>query len=322
MKEIFQFVARVAPSDSTVLIEGESGTGKELAARALHRNSHRASKPFMAINCAAIPETLLESDLFGHERGAFTGAAVMKKGRLEVADGGVVFLDEIGELAPTLQVKLLRVLQEREFERVGGTHPIKIDVRLIAATNKDLEEAVTKGEFRRDLYYRLNVVKLTMPALRERKEDIPMLTRHFVQKHAKRCKVKTKPVSREAMAALVNYEWPGNVRELENAIERALVMGDSGHGAARRFAGITAGTIASRRDSGREISRGRKGIEEAIDSGCGGTDAGKLRGGGRDSGSASKLPSPADSEFGNEGRVESGTAWAGKYLGRSGVIDL
>ncbi len=227
MKEIFQFVARVAPSDSTVLIEGESGTGKELAARALHRNSHRASKAFMAINCAAIPETLLETDLFGHERGAFTGAAGMKKGRLEVADGGVVFLDEIGELAPTLQVKLLRVLQEREFERVGGTHPIKIDVRLIAATNRDLEGAVSKGEFRRDLYYRLNVVKLTMPALRERREDIPMLTRHFVQKHAKRCKVKTKPVSREAMAALVNYEWPGNVRELENAIERALVMGES-----------------------------------------------------------------------------------------------
>lgn len=227
MKEIFQFVARVAPSDSTVLIEGESGTGKELAARALHRNSHRAGKAFVAINCAAIPETLLESELFGHERGAFTGASVQKKGRLEVADGGVVFLDEIGELAPTLQVKLLRVLQEREIERVGGTHPIKIDIRLIAATNRDLGEATRKGEFRQDLYYRLNVVNLTMPPLRERKEDIPMLTRHFVQKHAKRCKVKPKPVSREAMAALVNYEWPGNVRELENAIERALVMGSS-----------------------------------------------------------------------------------------------
>jgi len=227
MKEIFQFVARAAPSDSTVLIEGESGTGKELAARALHRNSHRAGKAFVAINCAAIPETLLESELFGHERGAFTGASVQKKGRLEVADGGVVFLDEIGELAPALQVKLLRVLQEREFERVGGTHPIKIDVRLIAATNRDLNEAVRKGEFRQDLYYRLNVVKLTMPPLRERREDIPMLTRHFAQKHAKRCKVKSKPVSREAMAALVNYDWPGNVRELENAIERALVMGSS-----------------------------------------------------------------------------------------------
>ena len=227
MKEVFQFVARVAPSDSTVLIEGESGTGKELAARALHRNSHRSGKPFVAINCAAIPETLLESDLFGYERGAFTGASAQKKGRLEVADGGTVFLDEIGELAPGLQVKLLRVLQEREFERVGGTHTIKIDVRLIAATNRDLDEAVRRGEFRQDLYYRLAVVRLTMPSLRDRREDIPMLTRHFVQKNAKRCKVKPKPVSREAMAALVHYDWPGNVRELENAVERALVLGSS-----------------------------------------------------------------------------------------------
>ena len=225
MREIYQFLAKVAPSDSTVLIEGESGTGKELAARSLHRNSGRSNKPFVAINCAAIPETLLESDLFGHERGSFTGASTQKKGRLEVADGGVVFLDEIGELAPALQVKLLRVLQEREFERVGGTHPIKVDIRLIAATNRDLNEAVKAGDFRQDLYYRLAVVRLTMPALREHKEDIPMLTRHFVQKYAKRCKVKPKPVSREAMAALVNYEWPGNVRELENAMERALVMG-------------------------------------------------------------------------------------------------
>ena len=227
MKEIFRFLARVAPTDSTVLIEGESGTGKELVAKALHRNSPRANKPFVAINCAAIPETLLESDLFGHERGAFTGAATQKKGRLEVADGGVVFLDEIGELAPALQVKLLRVLQEREFERVGGTHPIKVNIRLIAATNRDLAEAVKKEEFRQDLYYRLAVVKMTMPPLRERREDIPMLTRHFVQKHAMRCHVKAKPISREAMATLVNYEWPGNVRELENAIERALVMGSS-----------------------------------------------------------------------------------------------
>jgi len=227
IKEIFQFLARVAPTESTVLIEGESGTGKELLARALHRNSHRANKPFVAINCAAIPESLLESDLFGHERGAFTGAAAQKKGRLEIADGGVVFLDEIGELAPALQVKLLRVLQEREFERVGGTQSIKIDIRLVAATNRDLTEAVRGGEFRQDLYYRLAVVKLTMPPLREHRDDIPMLTRHFVQKYAKRSKVKAKPVSREAMAALVNYEWPGNVRELENAIERALVMGSS-----------------------------------------------------------------------------------------------
>jgi Nif-specific regulatory protein len=227
MKDVYQFLKRVAPADATVLIEGESGTGKELAARALHRNSPRAGKPFVAINCAAIPETLLESDLFGHERGAFTGAASLKKGRLEVAEGGVVFLDEIGELAPALQVKLLRVLQEREFERVGGTHPIKVDIRLIAATNCNLEQAVHDGRFRQDLYYRLAVLKITMPTLRDRREDIPMLVRHFVQKYAKRCKVKPRPVSREALSCLVNYDWPGNVRELENAIERALVLGAS-----------------------------------------------------------------------------------------------
>jgi transcriptional regulator with GAF, ATPase, and Fis domain len=225
MQEIYHFLAKVAPSDSTVLIDGESGTGKELAARALHRMSGRGNKPFVAINCAAIPETLLESDLFGHERGSFTGATAQKKGRLEVADGGVVFLDEIGEFAPALQVKLLRVLQERQFERVGGTRPIKVDIRLIAATNRDLNEAVRQGQFRQDLYYRLAVVQLTMPALRQHKEDIPMLVRHFLQKYALRCKVKMKPISPEAMAALMNYEWPGNVRELENAIERALVVG-------------------------------------------------------------------------------------------------
>jgi transcriptional regulator with GAF, ATPase, and Fis domain len=227
MQEVYQFLKRAAPTDSTVLIEGESGTGKELAARALHRNSPRASKAFVAINCSAIPETLLESDLFGHERGAFTGAASLKRGRLEVADGGVVFLDEIGEMAPTLQVKLLRVLQEREFERVGGMHPIKVDIRIIAATNCNLEQAVRDGSFRQDLYYRLAVLKITMPALRDRREDIPMLVRHFVQKHAKRCKVKPRPISREALAVLVNYDWPGNVRELENAIERALVLASS-----------------------------------------------------------------------------------------------
>ena len=227
MKEVYQFLKRVAPTDSTVLIEGESGTGKELAARALHRNSPRSGKPFVAINCSAIPETLLESDLFGHERGAFTGAASLKKGRLEVGDGGVVFLDEVGELAPTLQVKLLRVLQEREFERVGGTHPIKVDIRLLAATNCNLEQAIREGSFRQDLYYRLAVLRITMPTLRDRSEDIPMLVRHFVQKQAKRCKVKPRPVSREALSLLRNYDWPGNVRELENAIERALVLGSS-----------------------------------------------------------------------------------------------
>ena len=227
MKEVYQFLVRVAPTDATVLIQGESGTGKELAARAIHSKSPRSDKPFVAINCAAIPETLLESELFGYEKGAFTGAQAQKKGRLEVANGGVVFLDEIGELASALQVKLLRVLQEREFERVGGTRPIHVDIRLIAATNRDLQEAVRGSRFRQDLFYRLNVVSLTMPALRDRKEDIPTLARFFVEKHCKRCGVAPKQISREALACLMNYEWPGNVRELENAIERALVLGEA-----------------------------------------------------------------------------------------------
>jgi transcriptional regulator with GAF, ATPase, and Fis domain len=227
MKEVYHFLSRVAPTDSTVLVGGESGTGKELVARAIHRNSPRAGRPFIAINCAAIPEGLLESELFGYERGAFTGAAVQKKGRLELADGGVVFLDEIGELAPALQVKLLRVLQEREFERLGGSRPISIDIRLIAATNKDLAEAVKARTFREDLYYRLNVISLVLPTLRERLEDIPILAEYFVAKFAAKCKVKPKKISREAMAELMNYKWPGNVRELENAIERALVLGVS-----------------------------------------------------------------------------------------------
>jgi transcriptional regulator with GAF, ATPase, and Fis domain len=224
MKEVYQFLARVAPTDSNVLLQGESGTGKELAARAIHRNSPRSGKPFVTINCAAIPEGLLESELFGHERGSFTGAVAQKKGRLEMANGGVVFLDEIGELAPALQVKLLRVLQEREFERVGGIRPISVDIRLIAATNKDLEEAVKSGAFRKDLFYRLNVLSLVMPALRERREDIAVLADYFVVKYVKKINTRAKRLSPEAMACLVNYDWPGNVRELENAIERALVM--------------------------------------------------------------------------------------------------
>jgi Nif-specific regulatory protein len=224
MKEVYQFLARVAPKDTTVLIQGESGTGKELVARAIHRNSPRTGKPFVAINCAAIPEGLLESELFGHEKGAFTNAVSQKKGRFEIADGGVVFLDEIGELAPALQVKLLRVLQEREFERVGGTRPIAVDIRLIAATNKNLQDAVKAGSFRLDLYYRLNVLALVVPPLRERQDDIPVLANYFVQKYSKRCKIKPKRISHEAMASLVNYDWPGNVRELENAMERALVL--------------------------------------------------------------------------------------------------
>ena len=227
MKAVYRFLSRVAPTESTVLVGGESGTGKELVARALHRNSPRAGKPFVAINCAAIPEGLLESELFGYERGAFTGAAAQKKGRLERADGGVVFLDEIGELAPALQVKLLRVLQERQFERLGGSRPISVDIRLIAATNKNLASAVKARTFREDLYYRLNVVSLVLPRLCERREDIRSLAEYFVAKFAAKCKVEAKKISPEAMAELMNYNWPGNVRELENAIERALVLGVS-----------------------------------------------------------------------------------------------
>jgi Nif-specific regulatory protein len=220
-------ISRVAPTDSTVLIEGESGTGKELAARAIHRSSPRRNRPFVPINCAAIPEELLESELFGHERGAFTNAVAQKKGRLELADGGTVFLDEIGEMSGKLQVKLLRVLQEREFERVGGNGTIKVDVRIIAATNKDLAASVKTGEFRRDLYYRLNVVSVVMPPLRERSADIPLLVGHFVEKYSQKFSIKAKRISPEAMSSLMNYSWPGNVRELENAIERALVLGSS-----------------------------------------------------------------------------------------------
>ena len=227
MRDVYQFIGRVASSDSTVLIFGESGTGKELVARAIHQNSGRANKPCVAINCAALAETLLESELFGHEKGAFTGAIVQKKGRLEVAEGGTVFLDEIGELAASLQAKLLRVLQEREFERVGGTRTIKLDVRLIAATNRELEDEVKKGRFREDLYYRLNVVSLRMPALRDRREDISLLASYFASKYGKRSGRTVVGISPRARACLLNYEWPGNVRELENAIERAVVLGTS-----------------------------------------------------------------------------------------------
>jgi len=227
MHEVYGFVSRVAGRDSTVLISGESGTGKELVARAVHMNSGRSDKPFVAINCAAITETLLESELFGHERGAFTGAVSQKKGKLEVAEGGTVFLDEIGELAVPMQAKLLRVLQEREFERVGGTRPIKLDVRLIAATNRDLKEASRTGAFRPDLYYRLNVVSLHMPALRERRDDIPMLAAYFAAQYAEKVKRRVAGISPEARNCLMRYEWPGNVRELENAIERAVVLGST-----------------------------------------------------------------------------------------------
>ncbi|HKO12681.1 MAG TPA: sigma 54-interacting transcriptional regulator [Acidobacteriaceae bacterium] len=219
------FIARVAPGDSTVLIRGESGTGKELVARAIHQRSPRAERPFLAINCAAIPEALLESELFGHERGAFTGAANTRKGKLEVVEDGTLFLDEIGEMAPLLQAKLLRVLQEKEFERLGGTRPLNFRARVVAATNRDLEAAIKAGEFRQDLYYRLNVVSVTVPPLRERREDIPLLALFFANKYAARCKRPFTGVSAEARKLLLNYSWPGNIRELENAIEHAMVLG-------------------------------------------------------------------------------------------------
>jgi transcriptional regulator with GAF, ATPase, and Fis domain len=227
MREVYQFIERVAPSDSTVLICGESGTGKELAARAIHKNSTRKHQPFVALNCAALTETLLESELFGHEKGAFTSAINLKKGFLEVAEGGTIFLDEIGELSPILQAKLLRVLQEREFVRVGGTRPIKINVRFLAATNKDLQKAVREGAFRADLFHRLNVISVTLPGLREHPEDIPALALHFSEVHAKNCNRALKGISEAALACLAQYDWPGNIRELENAMERAVVIGSS-----------------------------------------------------------------------------------------------
>ena len=225
MRKLADLVAKVAQGDSVVLIRGESGTGKELIARAIHAASSRSDKPFVAINCAAIPDTLLESELFGHEKGSFTGAVAMKKGKLEVAEDGTILLDEIGELAPTMQAKLLRVLQQREFERVGGTRPLKLHARLLAATNKDLETAIKAGEFRQDLFYRLNVVSVAVPPLRKRREDIPLLAIYFATKYAQKCNRPFKGITPEARAVLLNYEWPGNVRELENAIEHAIVMG-------------------------------------------------------------------------------------------------
>jgi transcriptional regulator with GAF, ATPase, and Fis domain len=227
MRQVYDFIAKAAPSDVSVLIDGENGTGKELAARAIHRNSRRADKPFIAVNCAALTESLLETELFGHEKGAFTGAIAQKKGKFELAHSGTIFLDEIGELAPSIQSKLLRVLQERELDRVGGTKPIKIDVRLIAATNRNLQVALKDGTFRQDLFFRLNVVSITMPSLRQRRDDIPLLASYFAAKASARARRRIQGISEKARSWLMQYDWPGNVRELENAIERAVVMGSS-----------------------------------------------------------------------------------------------
>jgi DNA-binding NtrC family response regulator len=218
---VFKLVGQVADSAATVLIQGESGTGKELLARAIHKNSPRRQGPFITVNCAAIPRDLLESELFGHEKGAFTGAIATRRGKFELADGGTIFLDEIGEMDPALQTKILRVLEERRFERVGGEAPITADVRILAATNRDLKGLVTQARFREDLFYRLNVVAITIPPLRERVEDIPLLVDHFLRLYAGDDQ---KEISQEALQCLFRYQWPGNVRELENVIKRACLL--------------------------------------------------------------------------------------------------
>jgi two-component system NtrC family response regulator len=226
MRDIFDTIQKVAPAAATVLIEGESGTGKELVARSIHFNSPRREKPIVAVNCSALAENLLESELFGHEKGAFTGAVASKKGRFELADGGTLFLDEIGELSPNLQVKLLRVLQEKVFERVGGVRTISVDIRIIAATNKDLQQEMQDGRFREDLYYRLNVVHIVLPPLKERQEDIPLLVDHFIKKYAseRQSAAPVTGVDQEVDRLFFDYNWPGNIRELENVIERVMIL--------------------------------------------------------------------------------------------------
>ena len=226
MRQVFEMIDRVAKSNATILIRGESGTGKELVASAVHYNSLRADKPFIKVNVAALPETLVESELFGHERGAFTGALQRKQGRFELAQGGTIFLDEIGDLSPNVQLKLLRVIQEREFTRLGGTSTLKADVRLLAATHRDLEQALAKAAFREDLYYRLNVFPIYLPPLRERMADIPLLAEHFLSKYSGEHQKPVQRLSAPALDLLMQYPWPGNVRELENIIERAVLVCD------------------------------------------------------------------------------------------------
>jgi DNA-binding NtrC family response regulator len=228
MQEIFRYVEKIANTDSTVLIYGESGTGKELIARAIHFNSDRRNKPLISVNCGAIPEDLLESEMFGHEKGAFTGAIKTRMGRFELANAGTIFLDEIVDMSPSLQVKLLRVLQVHEFERVGGVNTIKVDIRVIAATNQDLEKAVKQGKFREDLFYRLNVIPIKLPALRERKSDIPLLVNHFIDRFNQEKNCKVNGLSKECMEYFMKYPWPGNVRELENMLERLVILKGGG----------------------------------------------------------------------------------------------
>jgi len=247
MLAVLETVQKVAPTMATAMIYGESGTGKELIARAIHNLSERASKPFISVSAGALPETLLESELFGYEKGAFTGAMTPKPGRFELANGGTLFLDEIGDISPATQVKLLRVLQERRFERLGGTRSIDVDVRVVAATNKDLQQLIADGDFREDLFYRLNVVPVTLPALRQRSGDIPLLVAHFLEKY----KAGAKRISAEAMEALIRYQWPGNIRELENTIERIVILSHGDEiGPADLPAEVRAGLASAGRVSG------------------------------------------------------------------------
>ncbi|HEY1477490.1 MAG TPA: sigma 54-interacting transcriptional regulator, partial [Chthoniobacterales bacterium] len=227
LQAVLSRISKVAPTDSTVLITGETGTGKELVARAIHRRSNRASRSFISVNCAAIPRDLIASELFGHEKGAFTGALQRRLGRFELAEGGTIFLDEVGELSPDTQVALLRVLQEREFERVGGGQPIRVDVRVIAATNRDLKAAVAKGTYREDLYYRLNVFPVEMPPLRARRADIPLLVEYFVDRYARKAGKSIRRVDKKTLQLLQSYPWPGNIRELQNVIERSVIVCDT-----------------------------------------------------------------------------------------------
>ncbi len=227
IRQVRELIQKVAATKATVLVTGESGTGKELVARAIHAQSPRRDKPLISVNCSALAETLLESELFGHERGSFTGATSQRKGRFEIADGGTLFLDEVGEMAPSVQVTLLRVLQNREFERVGGNKTIKVDVRLIAASNRDLKEEIPRGTFREDLYYRLNVVHIEVPPLRDRRDDLPLLIRYFLERFSKELNKETPTLSSEAMTVIRDYSWPGNIRELENMLERAVILASS-----------------------------------------------------------------------------------------------
>ena len=283
LKRVLETIEQVATTDATVLITGETGTGKELLARAIHRRSPRARGPFIKVNCAAIPDTLLASELFGHERGAFTGAIERRKGRFEQAHGGTLFLDEIGELPQEMQVLLLRVLQEREFERLGGTHTLQVDVRLVAATNRDLAEDVRAGRFRSDLYYRLNVFPVHVPALRERPEDIAPLVAHFAQKYATRFSRKISRIDRQTLDLLQSHAWSGNVRELENVVERAVIL--SRDGVLHFDAATLPGTAVTNNNTEQFRSEEREAIENALS-----TSHGKVAG---ENGAAKKLGLPA-----------------------------